>query len=183
MLATREKYLALIVILVMVAFMADRLILTPVLKSWRQDGTRLAELRGELVVANALADSVPGWRRESERRRELAYPSGRGEAEDQLLKLVAARAVARRIQLKGIRPSWREHGSTGKDSPSQLELSVSASGSVGAVAGLLYDLETMEGPVRVDRVRVHSRGESGRVLDLDLMLAALPGDVLAEKKK
>lgn len=180
MLANRERLLALTVFAVLLAFVADRLLLTPLLATWREDGETVTRLRAELAETESLRESLPSWRRESDRRRQLAFPPVRTDTENETLKAVATYAVERGIQLKGIRPAWREPGSTGKGSPAQLELAVSASGSLASVAGFLYDLETMPGPVRAERTRLHSRGEDGRGLDLDVVISVLPGTAATE---
>ncbi len=183
MLGRRERILAIVVLGVVLAFVADRLLLTPILATWRQDGEKVTQLRTELAEAESLQESLPNWRKEQERRRGLAFPAARTETENEMLKAVATYAVDRRLQLKGIRPAWREAGSTEKGSPVQLELAISASGSLAAVAGFLYDLETMPGPVRAERTRLHSLGEDGRALDFDMVVTVLPGAVLAEGAK
>ena len=180
MLGNRERLLALTVFLVVLALVADRLLLTPLLATWRQDGEKVIQLRAELAETESLRESLPSWRQERERRRDLAFPAVRTETENETLKAVATYAVGRGLQLKGIRPAWREPGSTEKGSPAQLELAVSASGSLTSVAGFLYDLETMPGPIRADRTRLHSRGEDGRGLDLDVVITVLPGTVAKE---
>lgn len=180
MFGRRERYLAFAVLALLLAFVGDRLLLTPLLATWRADGERAAALRGELAAVESLADSLPNWRRESERRRELSFPSRRTEAENDVLKRVAGHAVARGVLLKGLRPAWRETGGADKHSPLLLELAVSAEGNLAAVAGFLYDLETMPAPVRLERTRFHSRAENGRALDVELVLTALPGTVAAE---
>lgn len=180
MFGRRERYLALVVLAVLFAYVGDRLLLTPLLAVWREDGERVAALRAELLAAESLADSLPNWRRERERRRELSFPSRRTEAENEVLKMVAGHAVGRGVLLKGLRPAWRETGGADKNSPLLLELAVSAEGNLAAVAGFLHDLETMPPPVRLERTRLHSRAENGRALDVELVLTALPGTVVAE---
>jgi hypothetical protein len=180
MFGKREKYLALAVVAVLVAYVADRLILTPALAAWRRDGERVIELRQEVAQAESLAEAVPGWRKERARRQALAFALERSEAENEVLKSLASSAVARRLSLKSIRPSWREAGSVTKGSPAQLELSVSATGTLASVAGFLYDMETRAMPVRVSRSRLQSRAENGRTLDVDLTLSVLAGDSLKE---
>jgi hypothetical protein len=183
MFGRREKYLALAVIAVLVAYVADRLILTPALNVWRNDGERLIELRSELAESQSLAEAVPGWERELERRQGLAYPIQRSEAENDVLNTVAARAVARRLQLAGTRLAWREAGTSAKGAPAQLELSISANGSLAAVAGFLYDMETLPNPVRVSRMRWHAQTDKGSKLDVDLTLSVLSGSALAKEAK
>jgi hypothetical protein len=173
MLVGRERYLALAVMAVLVAYLADRLVLSPLLESWRRDGDAVTQLRSEISEATLLAESLPSWRAECQRRRELAFPAGRTETENEALKALATRAADRGVQLKGLRPAWREAGTTGKNSPAQLELAVSASGSLAGVVGFLYDIETMPGPVRAERTRLHAKDETGRVLDLDLVVSVL----------
>ena len=180
MFGKRERYLAVVGLVLLFAFVGDRLLLTPLLGIWREDGERAAELRAELVAAESLADSLPNWRRERERRRELSFPSRQTEAENEVLKTVATHAVERGVLLKGLRPAWRETADQDRNSRPLLELAVSAEGNLAAVAGFLYDLETMPAPVRLERTRLHSRAENGRALDVELVLTALPGTVAAE---
>jgi hypothetical protein len=180
MFGRREKYLALTVIVALVAFVADRLILTPALAAWRRDGERVVELQQQVAKAEALAEAVPGWRKERARRQALAFPVDRSEAENEMLKILGSSAAARHLSLKSIRPSWREAGSVTKSSPAQLELAISASGTEAAVAGFLYDMGTRAMPIRVSRSRLQSRAENGRALDVDLTLSVLAGDSLQE---
>lgn len=176
MLGKREKRLALIVLMALVAYVADRIVLTPMLDAWRQDGERVAELQQQLATANGLAAAVAGWRDEKARRKELAFPAERAEAENEALTILANGTVARKLRLKSIRPAWREAGSTAKGAPAQLELLVSADGTLAAVAGFLYDMETHSAPIRVARTRIQSRGENGRALDMDLTLTMLTAE-------
>ncbi len=180
MFGRRERYLAVVGLVFLFAFVGDRMLLPPLRAAWRADGERAAVLRGELTAVERLADSLPNWRRESERRRELSFPSRRTEAENEVLKTVAAHAVERGVLLKGLRPAWRENADRDRNSLPLLELAVSAEGNLTAVAGFLYDLETMPAPVRLERTRLHSRAENGRALDVELVLTALPGTVAAE---
>lgn len=180
MLKHRERMLALAVLAVLLAYVGDRLLLTPALAVWREDGERLVALRAELVATEGLVDSLPSWRREQERRQELAFPVLRSETENELLKLVAGKAAKRGLQLKGLRPAWRETGGAEGTPPQLLELALSVEGGLSAIAGFLYDVETVSAPVRLERTRFHSRSENGRLLDVELALTALPGRETAE---
>ena len=176
MFGKRERRLAILVLAVLGAYLADRLLLTPMFRSWRADGERGALLRRELAAAEGMAAALPGWRQERARRHALAFPANRAETENEALKILANGAVARSLHLQSIRPAWREEGSAGKGVPAQLELQVAADGTLAAVAGFLYDMETHGAPIRISRARLQSQDERGRALGIDLTLTVLAGE-------
>lgn len=164
----RERYILLVLGLVIGIVAADRLALSPYL-AWRAEriARRDAGNRG-LIEARQVLDR-------EKRLRELLTKMGAAAASDS--STVEGR-------LLNLLHEWEQQAGVGGASFHRVRLldrhdyttmsfQISAGGSMSAVAKLLYAVETASIPLRVDDVQLNPRGDGGDELTIQLMVSTL----------
>jgi hypothetical protein len=167
-LSKREKSISVVVLVAAGIFTIDRLALEPYLER------RTALMDQAQAKALTLTEAQTVLKRETQLRRLLAgmgasVESDPSAAEDQFLHLLH---------------EWEQQAGVGKASFhrvhmielqgfTHLRYHVSAVGPMGAVASLLYRMETSPIPLRVDDLQMTPKREGGEELQMQMVVSTL----------
>lgn len=175
-LSQRQRLLALVAGVAIALLAGDKLVLGPLIKSWKERSERLATLRKEVEEGRALQGRADAIRERWEAMRKATLASENSVAENQMLKAFDRWSQNSRATISSLRPQWKR-GST--PDHATLECRVDASGNLGELTRLLYDLENAR---RVDReplalkievMELSTRDENGARLQLALQVSGL----------
>lgn len=165
----RQQILVLIAGTVVALLAADRLLLTPLTKSWKARSARIVELRKQINDGQSLLDREYTLRGRWSQMRTNTLPNHRPAAEEQVLRGFDRWSQNSRVSILSISPMWKQEG----EEYATLDCRVEASGSLGAVSRFLYDLEKDPMALRVQSVEISARDNDGQQLALGLQVSGL----------
>lgn len=166
----RQRWLAIIAGLALLILILDRMVFTPLVKTWDQRSAEISTLQKSIVNGHSLIER--GARMES-RWKEMeanALPVDPAQAEQDLISAVDGWGRSSGIDLGSIKPQWRR-GAT--ERYSTLECRIDASGSLATLTRFLYEVEKSPLALRVDSVELASRDDTGQKLSLGMSVSGL----------
>ncbi len=149
--------------------LADRVVLSPVLATWDERAEAIREFRASLAQGATLLDQEARWLRWRDEAQARLLPAAPAEAESQLLTRVDGWARQASLRLTSLRPRWKDLGG-GK---TRLELQVTGTGSMNAVAGFVNSLETVPVAVAIEQLELRPARQDSTELTLDLRISGL----------
>jgi len=167
-LSSRERYITLAALAVGSIFALDRLGFSPYLDKRKELAERIEQRRHDMDGAKQLLQR-------EQRLRQILTGMGQtlradaSSVEGQLLHLLHQWQEESGVREASFQRVFtvEEHGFT------HLRFQVSATGSMGAVAMLVYRVETAPIPLRVDDVHVLPKSGNGNELQIQLAVSAL----------
>ena len=169
-LSKRERYIALTTALVLAMLLLDRVVLTPLHKRRvvleEQTQTALSRMEYAGALMDRRKQLAPRWREMV----EGGLKSSSAEAESQVLHAVRDWSQEARLSLSSLRPERTERKEEGLE---EITFRASGTGSMSAVAGFLWRLESSALPVRVSELQLGTRKEGTDDLSLQLRISAL----------
>jgi hypothetical protein len=165
----RQQLLVIITISVAALFLADMIVLTPLLKAWDARQGRIAELHKKVDQGKALMTRGTGirnfWRQISQRSLTNDAPA----AQQQLDQAVAQWAQDSGVTIGGINRMFKQDS----EDYATYECQIDASGDLGRLTRFLYGAEKEPLALRVQSIELGTRDKEGRQLTLSLKLSAL----------
>jgi len=165
----RQQLLGLIAAAVVALFAADRLVISPLAKSWKTRSARLASLRQKVTEGRAQLQRERSLRDRWEQMRTGTLPNNASQAEQQVLKAFDSWAQRSRLSLLSISPQWK-HDS---DEYMTLECRVEGAGNLDTVTRFLYELEQDPMALKLQAVEITSRDNDGQQFALGLQVSGL----------
>ncbi len=165
----RQQLLAILAIVAVGLFIADKLVITPLTKSWKARADRIAKLKEEV------RDGSETLKRERVLREQWAMmstntlPNAKPEAESQMLKAFERWSQAGGVSVSSIRPQWKE----AEDDYKTLECRADVAGSLSAISRFLFQIERDPMGVKVDSMELQSRDTEGSQMALVLQVSGL----------
>ncbi len=166
----RQQLLAVAAIGVVGFFALDKLVISPLTKSWKERSTAIAQLRKSISQGQStLAREQITQRRWNDMRKNMLSVNG-SEAEQVVLKEFDKWSQDSRISVSSIKPQWKRGTS---DDFSVLECRVDAAGSLATLTRFLYEVEHSPMALKVESVEITSRDNNGQQLALGLLVSGL----------
>lgn len=165
----REKFLAIVAIAIAAVWAGDRLVLTPLVKSFKARSSRITELTKSLGKGNILLDREKSIKAQWAAMTKRALPANKSVAENEVLKSVDRWAQASRITFTGIRPQWRQP----EEGYTTLECRADASGNIESIMRFLYELEKDPLALKIEDLEVTARDGQGQQLALGVRFSGL----------
>jgi len=166
----RQRWLAIIAGAAVLLLILDRLVFTPLVKTWDQRSTEISTLEKSIAKGRSLIERGPRLERLWKEMEANALPKDPAQAEQELISALDGWGRSTGIDLGSIKPQWRR-GAT--DRYSTLECRIDASGSLSTLARFLYEVEKSPLALRIDSVELASRDDTGQKLSLDLLVSGL----------
>ena len=167
--SNRQQLLAIIAITAIALLAGDKLVLSPLIKGWKDRTARIAQLRRDVERGRQLVQREEPIRTRWEGMRTNTLPSQVSAAENQVLKSFDRWSQDSRISITSIKPQWK----SGADDHVTLECRVDAFGPLPTLTRFLYDIEKDPLALKVDSVEISSRGDDGQQLTLGLQVSGL----------
>jgi hypothetical protein len=168
-LKNRQQLLGFVAAAAIALFAADKLLLTPLTKTWQARSTRIAALRKNVASGQGLVQRERSLRERWEGMRANALPDNASQAEQRVLKAFDTWARQSKVSLLSISPQWKHDA----EEYMTLECRIEAAGTLDTVSRFLYELEKDPAAFRLQAVELSSRDNDGQQLALGLQVSGL----------
>jgi hypothetical protein len=165
----RQHLLIFVAAAVVGLFLGDRLVLTPLLNSWKARSVRLAEMKkkvndGEMLLkrGDALASRWAEWQTNS-------LPPLASEADSRMSAAFDRWTQASGVSMTSYRPTWKRPG----DDYMTLECRADISGRLQDITRFIYELEHDPLGVKIDSATLATRDSDGAQITLALQVSGL----------
>lgn len=166
----RQRWLAIIAGLAVLVLILDRVVFTPLVRTWDQRSTEIVTLEKSIAKGRNLKERGPRMESLWKEMQANALPKDAAQAEQDLISSLDGWGRTSGVDLGSIKPQWRR-GAT--DRYSTLECRIDASGNLAALTRFLFEVEKSPLALRVDSVELASRDDNGQKLALDLVVSGL----------
>jgi hypothetical protein len=165
----RQQLLAILAGAVVALFIADKVVLEPLIATWKQRADRIRELRVKVAEGQALVRREQNLRGRWQQMRSNTLTNNSSLAEQQVLKTVDRCAVESRASITSINNQWKHDA----DDYMTLECRVEAAGDLPTLTRFLYALEKDPMALKLQSVEIGARDNNGQQLTLGLQISAL----------
>ena len=165
----RQQILAIVAIGLVGLYVADKLLFTPLTRSWQARSERIAELRNQVRDGTQTLKRETALREQWDRMRTNTLTTVKSDAESQMLKAFERWSKDGGVSVSSIRPQWKEPDEAYKT----LECRADVGGSLAAIARFLYLVERDPLGVKVDSFELTSRNNEGSQLALVVQVSGL----------
>jgi Tfp pilus assembly protein PilO len=165
----RQRLLAILAIVAVGLFMADKIVITPLTNSWKLRAVRLAKLKEQVREGEALLKRDAALTEQRERIRKNVLHPAKSEAEGQMLKAFESWSAKAGVAVSSIRPQWKES----EDDYKTLQCRADVAGSLAGLTRFLYQIEHEALGVKVDAMEIQSRDSEGSQLALVVQVSGL----------
>jgi len=165
----RQQMLVLAAGAVVALFIADKVVIEPLIGSWSQRAKDIATLHKKVDEGRSLVRREQSLRGRWEQMQTNTLPNNPSVAELQVLKAFDRFAQGSRVTVNSISHQWK-HDS---DEFITLECRVEATGGLSALSRFLHDIETDPMALKLQNVEVSSRDNNGQQLTLGLQISGL----------
>lgn len=165
----RQQLLAVVAGAVVALFIADKLIINPLMDSWAQRAKRVAELRRNVEDGRGLLRREQGLRTRWDQMRTNTLPNNFSVAEQLIHKALESWRQESRIAVNSISLQSKRDAADFNT----LECRVEAAGDLPTISRFLYDVEKDPLALKLQLVEITSRDNDGRQLTLGLQISGL----------
>jgi len=168
-LTKRQQILAILAIVLVGLYVADKLVFTPLTNNWKARSERIAKLKEEVRDGSETLKRETALREQWDRMRRNTLVDAKSEAESQMLKAFERWSKDGGVSVSSIRPQWKE----AEEAYKTLECRADVGGSLSAIAHFLYLIERDALGVKVDSLELTSRNNEGSQLSLVVQVSGL----------
>lgn len=165
----RQQLLAFTAIALVGLFLADKLVFTPLVRSWDARAKRIVRLKEDVRDGAELLKRETVLREQWDLMRTNTLAAAKPEAESQMLKAFERWSQAGGVSVSSIRPQWKETEETHKT----LECRADVAGSLPAISRFLFQIERDPLGVKVDSLELTTRNSEGSQLAMVLQVSGL----------
>lgn len=165
----RQQLLAILAIVAVGLFVADKLVITPLTKNWKERAARITELKEEVREGAEVIKREAVLREQWERMRTNTLADAKSEAEGQMLKAFERWSKEGGVSVSSIRPQWKE----AQEDYKTLQCRADVGGNLAAIAKFLYQIERDPLGVKVDSLELTTRNVDGSQLALVIQVSGL----------
>jgi Tfp pilus assembly protein PilO len=165
----RQQILALLALAMVGLYVADKLLFTPLLRTWNARAERIARLKAQVRDGAELLKREAALREQWDRMRTNTLSGPKPEAESQMLKAFERWSQLAGVSVSSIRPQWKE----AEEEYATLTCRADIGGSLAALVRFLYQVERDALGVKVDSLELTSRTTDGSQLNLVLQISGL----------
>lgn len=165
----RQHLLGLLAAVVIALFLGDKLILTPLIKSWKARSERIVELKKDVTQGNALLERAASLQSRWDTMRTNTLPADPSLAESQVQRALERWSQASGVSVSSFRTQWKRAA----DNYITLECRLDAAGTLSTLSRFLYAIEADPLGIKVDRADLSTRDNDGQQLNLALTISGL----------
>jgi len=165
----RQKLLVIVTVAAVALFLADQLVLEPLLKAWKAREVKLNALRGQIARGRMLVQRERGLRNHWEEMTRKSLTNNLSAAEQQMFRAIDSWAQDTGVIVNAITPQWKPDS----DEYITFDCRVDASGDIGRLSRFLYRAEREPLALRIQGVELAARDKDGQQLALALQLNGL----------
>jgi len=165
----RQRLLAIFAAIGVGLLVGDRLVLSPLIKGWKERAARIEELKKSIAKGKLMLQREDRIHERWDSMRTNTLPDNVSEAENEVLRAFERWSEDSRLSVSSIKPQWKRAG----DDYMTLECRADAFGSIQALSQFLYNVEKDPLALKVEAVEITSRDDTGRQLSLALQVSGL----------
>lgn len=165
----RQQALTIVAITAIALLLGDRLVFTPLTKTWKDRAARIVELRKKVSQGALTLEREHVIHDRWEQMRTNTLPGNTSLAEQRMLKAFERWSQDSRISVTSVKPQWKH----GTEDYQTLECRVDASGSLETVSRFLYNIEKDPLALKMEVVELGTRDSNGQQLTLGLLVSGL----------
>lgn len=165
----RQHLLVIVAGAAVALLLSDRLVFTPLVKSWKARSARIAELSKKVADGRSLVERERNLRSRWEYMNRNMLSTNRSAAEQQVLQALDRWAQENRLNLLSVSPQWKQE----TEEYRTLECRLEAAGNLSGITRFLYEIEKDPLALRVQTVEIGSRDNDGQQIALGLQLSGL----------
>ncbi|MCI0539035.1 MAG: hypothetical protein L0Z50_27830 [Verrucomicrobiales bacterium] len=165
----RQQLLTITALVVVALWAGDKLLVTPLTRSWRERNVRIADLRKSISQGKQLLEREQPIRERWETMRTNTLPKEVSLAEGTVLKAFDRWSEDSRISITSVQPQWKHNA----DDYMTFECRVDGFGSLSTITRFLYEIEKDPIALKVDQVTLSSRDNEGSQITLGLQVSGL----------
>jgi Tfp pilus assembly protein PilO len=172
----RQKFLIVLVLVLAGLWGGERVVYRPLTNWWKARSEKITQLRDLVKNGKMLTNREQGIRGQWDQMRTNTLPNNTSLAEQEVLKAVDNWKRDSGVSINGITPQWKND----TEDYMTLNCRVEASGDLGTLSRLLYEIEKDPAALKLDSVELSAHDNTGQQLQLGLQISGL---VLAPPKK
>jgi Tfp pilus assembly protein PilO len=165
----RQQMLAIAAGAVVALFIADKVLIEPLIGSWKNRTEAIAKLRKKVDDGRSLIRREQSLRSRWEQMRTNTLPNNQSAAEQQVLKAFDRWCQDSRITPASISSQWKHDA----DNYMTIEYRVEATGNLPTVARFLHDVEKDPMALKLQNVEISSHDNNGQQLTLGMQISGL----------
>jgi len=165
----RQQFLIALTIGVAALYVVVNFVYTPLAGWWSVRAAEVRDLRQKVSDGRQLIKRESFIRNQWAQMQTNALPANTSQAEQQLLRSFDDWSRESGAELTSIMPQWKNDATNYLT----LDLRLEASGDLGMLTKLLYDIESSQAPLRVDSVELGAHDSGGQELTLGLEINGL----------
>ncbi|HMJ65304.1 MAG TPA: hypothetical protein VK615_08120 [Candidatus Binatia bacterium] len=165
----RQQLLVIVAGLTLALLLGDKLVVSPLARSWSVRSNRIAQLRKDIAQGALLRDREQIIRNRWESMRTNTLPENVSLAENEVLQAFEHWSQISQISIANIKPQWKQTD----DNYLTLECRADAFGSMDALTRFLYNVERDPLALRVEAIEIASRDNDGNQLTLGLQVSGV----------
>lgn len=171
----RERMLIILVVACLGILAADRLVINPLTKLWKERSSRISELRQSVNKGTQLLDREKNLADRWREMRQRSMPPQMSLTETQVFNSVNNWAQSSRLSITSLKPRQI----LDEVDCRKLEVRLSATGDLDAITHFLYTFGTDKQAHKIEDMDLTARDDKGSQLSLDLRFTGL---AIEEKK-
>jgi Tfp pilus assembly protein PilO len=165
----RQKTLLVLAIVVIGLFLGDKVILTPLVKSWKSRAARIQEMRKRLTEDKALLQREQSIRRRWEEMRQNTLTNNPSAAEQQFYRALVGWAQDSRVTINSSTPQWKKD----EEDYVTYQCRLDVSGNLAGLSKFLYNVEKDPMALKVESLELGARDKQGQQLTLAMQVSGL----------
>jgi Tfp pilus assembly protein PilO len=165
----RQQLLVVLAVTAFALLIGDKIIFTPLVRSWKTRSETISELRQKLAKGELLVAREQVVRGRWTQMQHDMLPTETSLAEQQVLKALDSWAQRSGVSVNSITPQWKRDS----DDFMTLECRVDAAGDLETLSQFLYNAEKDPMALKLDSVELSARDNNGQQLTLGLQVSGL----------
>jgi len=165
----REKLLLSVALLAVAIFIGDRLVLGPLVNSWKIRNDKIEKLERDISKAEIL---LPRLKRDKTIWRTYFgdnLNSTNTIAEDEVLRAIENWTSDSGILLTSIKPQWQNHD----DRYRTYDVRLVAEGTMQEAVEFVHAIESDELPLKIEKLELASREKTGKLISVSVHFTGL----------
>ena len=165
----RQHFLGLLALSAVALWAGEKLVYSPLTKSWAARSERLVKLRKSVEQGSKVLEREKVVRERWEQMRANTLTHVLSEGESQVFKSFDRWSRDSGVRVNSIKPQWKRND----DDYMTLECRTDASGNLSTLTRFLYEIEKDPLALKVESVELTARDPGGQQLTLGLTVSGL----------
>jgi Tfp pilus assembly protein PilO len=165
----RKKLLLVVASVGVAILLGDRVVLSPLLKSWQARQAQIAELQKRISKGDQLIARLKPVESRWNDMASNALPKATSVAEGRILDALDRWSRSASVNVTSVKPQWKQLD----DDYSTFDCHVDATGNLASLTRFLYEVERDPLAIRVEAVELAARDSNASSLSLGLHVSGL----------